>query len=96
MTTLTLDRYIAVDENDRPHIAERRITVAQIAIAHLRHGESIEAIAENYDLSPASVHAAMAYYYDHRDKIEQSIMDEDAEVAEFVRNNPDLVLKWPR
>ena len=38
----------------------------------------------------------MAYYYDHRDKIEQSIMDEDAEVAEFVRNNPDLVLKWPR
>ena len=70
MTVLTLDRFIERDENDRPQIAGQRISVAQVSIAHIRHGESIESIAESYDLSPAAVHAAMAFYYDHRDEIE--------------------------
>lgn len=34
----------------------------------------------------ADVHAALAYYWDHRDAIEQAIRDEDAFVDEFRRN----------
>ena len=96
MTTLTLDRYIEIDDKGRPHIADRRVTVADVAVLHLQQSESIEAIAENYYLSPAAVHAAMAYYYDHQAEIDQAIEDEGRSVAAFVAKNPELVITYPR
>jgi len=96
MTTLPLDRYIERDSHDRPRIAGRRVTVADIAILHLRQGEAIEAIADNYDLTPAAVYAAMAFYYDHRNEIDQAIEAEGQSVAAFVAANPALVISHPR
>ena len=56
-----------------------RIRVAQIVMDFLAHSWSAEKICEEYPhLRPAEVHAAMAYYYDHRDEI-------DAEVAGEMR-----------
>ncbi len=52
----------------KPRIINRRMYVAAIAEMYLEMGESLEEIAAEYDLSIASVHAAMAYYYDHRDR----------------------------
>lgn len=74
---------------DYPHIAKSigepahleripRIRVAQIAADHLGNGWSAEEIIRQYPhLTPAEVHAALGYYYDHREQI-------DAELAEEV------------
>ncbi|MGH8647545.1 MAG: hypothetical protein ACREX4_25025, partial [Gammaproteobacteria bacterium] len=51
----------------------------------------LEEIAGNFELPPAAVHAAMAYYYDHQSEIDKSL-EEDAAFAEaFRKNNPSLL-----
>lgn len=57
----------------KPHISGTRITVSDVVLMNLRLGQSLEEIAGDYDLSLAAVHAAMTYYYDHRDEIEAEI-----------------------
>lgn len=46
----------------KPHLAGARITVDDVVLMHLRHGQSLEEIAGKYDLSLAAVFSAMAYY----------------------------------
>ena len=57
----------------KPRIAGRRITVQDIAIWHERLGRSVDEIAADYDLSPAQIHAALAYYLDHCEEIDRAI-----------------------
>lgn len=89
--TVALDRYIGTTPDirgGRPHIAGTRITVADIALMYLRLGQSLEEIAGKYDLSLASVYAAMAYYYDHQTEIDRSIAEDRAFAENFRDNNP--------
>jgi uncharacterized protein (DUF433 family) len=87
----TLDQHIVSTPDvrgGRPRIAGRRITVDDIVIMHLRLGESIEQIAADYKLSFADIHAALAYYYDHRDPIDRQVAADDAYAEAFARGNP--------
>ncbi len=73
---VTLNHYIELTPDIRsgkPRITGRRITVADVAIAYLRLGQSLEEVAVEYDLTLAEVYAAMSFYYDHKDSIDQSI-----------------------
>jgi uncharacterized protein (DUF433 family) len=72
----------------KPRIADTRITVADVVLMHRRLGRALEEIAGTYDLSLAAVYAAMAYYYDHKDEIDQSLDQEDALAEAFRNNNP--------
>ncbi len=63
----------------------RTSKVAASRVAHIHHNEPLQSICEDYDLLPAQVHAAMMYYYDHKDDIERAIYDEGREVAVLVR-----------
>jgi len=72
----------------RPRIAGRRITVSDIVIMHLKMGRSVEEIACEYDLALADVHAALAYYYDHREEIEREIAGDRDFVEAFRKENP--------
>ena len=77
---VTLNQHLEITPTVRggkPRIAGTRITVADIAIFYLRMGQSLDLIAGKYHLPLASVYAAMAYYYDHRDEIEQSIQEDE-------------------
>lgn len=71
----------------KPRIVGTRISVADIALMYLSMGQSLEEIAGKYNLSLASVHAAMAYYYDHREDIELRKDREDAFVEKFKQNH---------
>ena len=54
-----------------------RVRVAQIVMDHLAHGWSVEEMCRQHPyLTPAEAHAAMAYYFDHRDQIEDEIRKE--------------------
>ncbi len=71
-----------------PHIEEKagqparlrripRIRVAQIAMDHLAHGWSVEEMCRQHPyLTPAEAHAAMAYYWDHKDQIDDQLRRE--------------------
>ena len=71
----------------KPRIAGHRISVAHIA-EMLNMGESIEEIAMDYNLSLASVHAAMTYYYDNREEIDRRTAESDALIEELKRKSP--------
>ena len=72
----------------KPRISGTRITVADVVLMHRRLGRALEEIAGTYDLSLAAVYAAMAYYYDHKDDIDQSLDEEEALGEAFRKNNP--------
>jgi uncharacterized protein (DUF433 family) len=58
------------DQGPRPVVAGTRIKVSQIASEYDHLGMSPDQIVEAHPhLSLADVHAALAYYYDHRDQI---------------------------
>jgi uncharacterized protein (DUF433 family) len=78
MTTKTAYKHIVQTPGivgGKPRIEGHRITVQNIVIWHERMGYSVEEIAEQYDLSLSEIYAALAYYFDHQEEIDQSIED---------------------
>src|SRR6516165_1891249 len=58
----------------RPRIDGHRIQVEDIAIWHERMGLSPDQIVSEYpSISLAEVHAALAYYYENRERIDADI-----------------------
>jgi uncharacterized protein (DUF433 family) len=57
--------------------------VSDVVLWHFQMGMSFEQIAGDYHISLAAVHAAMSYYYDHREAIDQRIAEVDALAREF-------------
>ncbi len=91
MHTNTLDKHIEITPGvcgGKPRIAGHRITVQNIAIWFTQKGMSIDDIVREYHLTPADIHAALAYYHDHKAEIEQSIRDDEDFVNEFFARNP--------
>jgi uncharacterized protein (DUF433 family) len=77
----------------KPRIAGHRITVQNIAIWHDRFGWSADEIASEYDLELADIYAALAYYFAHREEINQSIREGKAFVEEMRRKTPSKLEK---
>jgi uncharacterized protein (DUF433 family) len=66
----------------RPCIAGTRIRVQDIACDHEVHGLTPEQIAREYpQIGLAQVHAALAYYFDHRVDIQRHISEDEQLVA---------------
>jgi uncharacterized protein (DUF433 family) len=89
-----LDKYIEITpgiRSGKPRITGTRITVADVAIMYLRMGHSLEEIAGKYQLSLVSVHIAMAFYYEHRQEIDQQIVDAEAYAEAERLNTPSLL-----
>lgn len=69
----------------RACIAGHRIRVMDIVVWHERRGYTPEEIVDMFPgITFADVHAAMAYYFDHREEIEADLRQE-AETAESLR-----------
>jgi uncharacterized protein (DUF433 family) len=62
----------------KAHVAGTRIRVQDIYVWHEMHGQSADEIVSNFpQLSLADVHAALSYYFDHRDEIQQDGKEQD-------------------
>lgn len=60
-----------------------RIRVAQIVMDYLTYGWSVEEICRQHlYLKPAEAYAAMGYYFDHQEEIDQEIKHEWQQVQE--------------
>jgi len=90
----TLDQHIEITSGvsgGKPHIAGHRITVQNIVIWHEWMGRSADEIATEYGLTLADVYAALAYYYDHRIKIDESIRESEAFVEALRQRTPSKI-----
>lgn len=70
---------IAINPNvrsGRPYILGTTITVADIAIVKIYHGQDPDGIAAWYDLSLPQVYAALSYYYDHKAEMDDQIREQ--------------------
>jgi uncharacterized protein (DUF433 family) len=89
-----VDRHIVIDPaicHGKPHLAGHRIRVQDIALWHERLGMSVAEICADYELSLAEVYAALAYYFDYKERIDQDIAADEAYFAAFQQNNPSLL-----
>jgi len=80
-----------VKEPGEPARLERhaRTRVTMIVADYLWRGWSAEEIARQYSyLTLAEVHAAMIYYFDHRQEIEDELVAEYHEVEEWKKAHP--------
>lgn len=91
MVVKSLDRFISIDPQvcgGKPCIAGRRIPVAFVAVWHERQGLDIPTIAQEYDLTPVEIYAALAYYNDHRDEIDAREQTDATFAAELKSKHP--------
>jgi uncharacterized protein (DUF433 family) len=78
----------------KPRIAGHRIKVQQIVIDHYRLGISLDDIvAQHSGVTLADVHAALAYYHDHREQIDTDINEGERLYEELKKSQPSIVEK---
>lgn len=56
-----------------PAIVGRRISVHDIAAMHVHGNATIAWIAENLNLTPSQIYAALSYYHDHKAEIDRDL-----------------------
>jgi uncharacterized protein (DUF433 family) len=73
----------------RPRIDGHRITVEHVAVWHEQMGMMpAEIVATHPTITLAQVHAALAYYYDHKQDIDADIEEGDRFVEELKAKSP--------
>jgi uncharacterized protein (DUF433 family) len=84
--------HITIDPNvcgGLPCIGGRRLRVYDVAAAYELEGLSVEEICAMYPgLTLAEAHAALTYFYDHRDETLAEADREEAAITEYQRQLP--------
>jgi|GEM_PF-1154331 len=71
----------------KPRIEGRRISVQDVVMWHIHIGMGTDEIAAEFDLSPAQIDAALAYYKLHQGEIDAAIQDQEAFADEMRQRN---------
>lgn len=85
----------------KPHLVGHRIKVQHIVLWHDRAGMSAaEIVAQHLGLTLADVHAALAYYHDHRAEIDADIRVDEEFVQQLRAGTPSTFKglrgsQWP-
>lgn len=81
--------------NGRPCIAGTSLRVTDLVIAHLFHNRTPDELAADYKISMAQVHAALSYYYQHKDALDEDIRQQISRSRklkeEMSRGEPSLL-----
>jgi uncharacterized protein (DUF433 family) len=81
-----------------PRIAGTRITVNWIVGQIIYAGRTLDAMIEDYNhvpLTPAQIHAALAYYYDHKEEIDNLVQDSETQLDEVKQQSRTGLQKGP-
>ena len=91
MTSIAIN-HVSLDERGVAYVSGTTLKVADVALAFERWGMTAREVQENYPrLTLAQVHAALSYYYDHKNEVDAQIAREEAEVARLRAQNPNLL-----
>jgi uncharacterized protein (DUF433 family) len=92
--------YIEVDDRGVANLIGTRSKVVQIVMDQM-NGNSPEQIHDQYPhLSMAQIHAALAYYYSHKDEVDGQIKESIVFAEEMRAKNPnphtraELEIRW--
>ena len=70
--------HIVLNDAQQPSIAGTTMKVVELITAQLAYGWSPEELAFQFPhLTLGQIHSALAYYWDHRDEIEQRIAEDE-------------------
>ena len=86
MAPKTLDEHIVITPDiafGKPRIAGHRITVLDIVVWHEQMGMGANEIAAEYQIALSDIHAALAYYFDHREEIDRQIKEDHDFIEEM-------------
>jgi uncharacterized protein (DUF433 family) len=74
MITQTSYEHIRLDENHVPMIAGTTLKVIELALEHIAYGWSPEELKYQHPyLELGQIYSALAYYYDHKEELDQDI-----------------------
>jgi uncharacterized protein (DUF433 family) len=84
VTVLSIDTIISNPKvrGGRPIIAGTTLRVQDVAAHHIYRKYDPEELAHQLQISLAQVHAALAYYYEHKDEIDAQIEEDDRLIRE--------------
>ena len=88
--------FLEIREHDVPWITGTQTKVVELVREHLGYGwQTDELCRQHPHLSLAQVHSALAYYYAHKEVIEQDIQRRDCWVEELKQEfqDPGLVAR---
>ncbi|MHB8625629.1 MAG: DUF433 domain-containing protein [Aggregatilineales bacterium] len=91
-TTFTIEHIVSDPEKrgGRPRIRNTGITVKDV-VYYTKAGNSVEYIASAINLTPAQIHAALSYYYDHQEEIEADMrIDQELDLSSGERSEDAL------
>jgi uncharacterized protein (DUF433 family) len=78
----------------KPRIDGHRVKVADVAVWYERMGLSPDEIVSEWpSLTLSDVHAALAYYYDHRERIDADIREGEAFAEKLRAGEPSIFEK---
>ncbi|SRR5581483_4697391 len=75
----------------KPRISGTRLTVKDVISHHRFQGMSAEEIADDWKVSLAAVYAAFAYYYDHKEEIDRSFIEDKQFIQSLRASNRSLL-----
>jgi uncharacterized protein (DUF433 family) len=78
--------------NDKAIISRRNLKAAIVAAMVVKTGATIDETMAYYELTRSEVHAALAYYYDHEEIIEQSFREAEQYVTANGISADDLMI----
>ena len=87
---------LRIDEDGTIRVGQSRVTL-DIVLAGYRNGKSPEEIARELDtLSLADIHGAIAYYFRHRDEVDEYLRRRNEEANELRRKIEERQPKHPK
>ena len=91
----TIREHIEIYESrsgPRARIIGHRIRVMDIVAWHIMQGMSIDELEENFPtITRADIHAALAYYWDNKEDIDQQFEMDRLRDEEYDRDHPSLL-----
>lgn len=95
MTAETVSSHVTVNDDRVAFVGGTTLKVREIVVEHLAHGWSPEELHFQHGgkISMAQIHAALAYYYDHKNTMDAEIDRELSDVETLRRRLDDPLLR---
>ncbi len=61
-------QHITFNKHGTPVLAETNTSIVPIGVAH-ENGVSEQALIDQYEITRAQLHAALSFFYEHRDEV---------------------------
>jgi uncharacterized protein (DUF433 family) len=90
--TKTAYKHIVVNDEGVPMIEDTRVKLI-LLVGDIKNGWSAEQIHENYPHLPlAVVHSALAYYWDHKEELDEECERRKADADQLLKEMVDPVV----